>query len=293
MSSREGKPAKGSTVASSKVQRPKPIIVDDFETETDHKTSGTKSKPATRPAAPSGGTRKSHNTADKPIVIDDSETEDDSEVDELFNLRKKLVPNPKLKRQAGTLAAPTTNPTSVSAEKHKAPDPQPLPSLGFLSDRAQMEAERLARRKRMLGDEDAEDSNKRQRTSGPAVSVATNRTSLASRMFYDGAFFPTATQHANPRADGREAIRFADIVGSDLKLAILSSYGLEPDWLAPHFDSTLPVIVVTGTGREQSGPTMSHLFQNPNWIQTCPKVGTGGCFHMKYMILCYDSKDSP
>ncbi|KAJ7155888.1 tyrosyl-DNA phosphodiesterase-domain-containing protein [Mycena filopes] len=292
MSSREGKSVKVSAGASSKVQRPKPIIVDDFETEADHKTSGTKSKPTTRPAAPSGATRKSHNTADKPIVISDSETEDDSEVDELFNLRKKLVPNPKLKRQAGTPAAPTKNPSNVSAGKQKAPDPLPSlqsGSLGFLSDRAQMEAERLARRKRMLGDEDAGDSNKRQRTSGPAVSVATNKTSLASRMFYDGAFFPTATQHANPRADGREAIRFADIVGSDLKLAILSSYGLEPDWLAPHFDPTLPVIVVTGTGREQSGPTMSHLFQNPNWIQTCPKVGTGGCFHMKYMILCYNS----
>ncbi|KAJ7173422.1 tyrosyl-DNA phosphodiesterase-domain-containing protein [Mycena filopes] len=295
MSSRDGKPAKVSAGASSKVERPKPNIVDDFETENGHQTSGTKAKPATRPTAPSGATRKSHN-ADKPIVIDDSETEDDSEVDELFNLRKKHVPNPKSTRQAGTPAAPTTNPSSASAGKQKAPDP--LPSLqsgylGSLSDRAQIEAERLARcnLKRMLpqDQEDAGGSNKRQRTSGPAVSVAATKIPLASRMFYDGAFFPTATKHASPRADGREAIRFADIVGSDLKLAILSSYGLEPDWLAPHFDSRVPVIVATATGCEQSGPTMSRLYENPNWIQTCPKVRTGGCFHMKYMILCYKS----
>jgi hypothetical protein len=104
-------------------------------------------------------------------------------------------------------------------------------------------------------------------------------------MFYDGAFFPTATLHANPRADGREAIHFADIIGpassSDLKLAIISSFGLQPEWLAPHFNSDVPVIVVTATGREDSGPSMSRIFENPNWIQTCPKVGTGGCFHMK------------
>ncbi|KAJ7036605.1 tyrosyl-DNA phosphodiesterase-domain-containing protein [Mycena alexandri] len=299
MNSIEGRPAQGSVRAiatSSKAQPSKPIVIEDSETEDDSDNykmplvkSSHKAKVTTPPTV-SGATRRPHTTSDKPIVIDDSETDDDSSVEEL-SMRKKSSSSLKPTKHAST-AASTPSASSVSPGKRTEPAPIPSlqsSSLGSLPDRAQMEAERLARRKRLLLDDEAARDSKRQRTSGATVSIAT-KTTLATRMFYDGAFFPTATVHANPRADGREAIRFEDIVGkSELKLAILSTYTLDPDWLALHFDSDIPVIVVAGTGSEENGPSMSRLFRNPNWIQTCPKVGKGGCFHMKYMVLCYKS----
>ncbi|KAJ6471895.1 hypothetical protein C8R45DRAFT_1104119 [Mycena sanguinolenta] len=64
--------------------------------------------------------------------------------------------------------------------------------------------------------------SKRQRL----LSSTSAKTPIVSRIFYEGAFFPIATLHANPRATaGREAIQFQDILGpanSDLKLAIVS-----------------------------------------------------------------------
>ncbi|KAJ7777111.1 tyrosyl-DNA phosphodiesterase-domain-containing protein [Mycena metata] len=302
MSSTKGLPVKNSARAiatSSKAQPSKPIeVVDNSETEDDSddfktplRKSSHKPKAATPPNAVSGATRKPRTTSDKPIiVIDDSD--DDSGVKSELPIRTKTVSNLEPLRHAST-AASTPSPSSVSLGKQKEP-PAAVPSfhsssLGSLPDRAQMEAERLARRKRLLQDDEAAGDSKRQRTSDAAVSIST-KTSLASRMFYDGASFPTATVHANPRADGREAIRFEDIVGkSELKLAILSSYTLDPNWLALHFDSDVPVIVVAGTGSEENGPSMSRSFRNLNWIQTCPKLGKSGCFHMKYMVLCYKS----
>ncbi|KAJ7780085.1 tyrosyl-DNA phosphodiesterase-domain-containing protein [Mycena maculata] len=226
---------------------------------------------------PSGPSRKSHAT--KPIVLDASDPEDSDAAE-------------SIPRKAVTGIKPQTiGSTGSSVTKRKEQEPIPsVPSgpLGSLADRAQMEADRLARRKRMLQDEEMAGDSKRQRISGTTVS-STPKTPLASRMFYDGVFFPTATLHANPRADGREAIRFEDIVGpadNSIQLAILSSFGFSPEWLAPHFDSSVPLIIVAGTGREEDGPSlMTDFFQE--WVQTCPRLGKGGCMHMKYMLLFY------
>ncbi|KAJ7236427.1 tyrosyl-DNA phosphodiesterase-domain-containing protein, partial [Mycena haematopus] len=205
----------------------------------------------------------------EPIVVDDSETED---------------------------ALVTSSASSVSIGKRKEAEStvsSTIQNFGLhsLPDRAQMEAERLARRKRTLQDETTGDS-KRQRVSqaGATLSSTTN-TPIASRIFHDGIFFPTKTLHANPRADGREAIQLQDILGPanyDLRLAIVSSFGLDEEWLALHFSPDVPVIVVA-KDPEHSGPSMARLFKNTNWIQTCPRVNTGGCFHMKYMLLVYKS----
>ncbi|KAJ7330439.1 hypothetical protein DFH08DRAFT_966977 [Mycena albidolilacea] len=109
--------------------------------------------------------------------------------------------------------------------------------LHSLPHRAQMEAERLACRKRVPQDDEQSAGD-----SKPGATVSsTAKTPLASRIFYDGAFFPTMTRHTNPRADGREAIQFTHIVGtansSDLKLAVVSSFDLDHKWLAPHFNT--------------------------------------------------------
>ncbi|KAJ7780099.1 tyrosyl-DNA phosphodiesterase-domain-containing protein [Mycena maculata] len=169
----------------------------------------------------SGPSQKSHAT--NPIELDASDP-DPEESDAAESIPGKSVTG--IKPQ-------TTGSTGSSVTKRKEQGFIPsVPSgpLGSLADRAQMEVDRLARRKCMLQAEETAGDSKRQRISGTTTS-STPKTPLASRMFYDGAFFPTATLHANPRADGREVIRFEDI--------------------------------------------------------TCPRLGKGGCVHMKYILIFY------
>ncbi|KAK7007425.1 tyrosyl-DNA phosphodiesterase-domain-containing protein [Favolaschia claudopus] len=226
-----------------------------------------------------------------PIVACDSETEDESDDEWIQSMRPKTEPAKKRpepiiivdsdSEDSRPVSTASKLPSSSRATSSNVPANAVSPvksKEGFLSDRAQMEAERLARRKRTLGDNDTIAGNdaKRQRTTPPP---------LASRRFYDGAFFPTYTIHANPRADGREAIRFEEVVGkSGLKLAILSSFGFDPIWLAPHFASDVPVIMVGGS--EDSGPSTTPI-ANTNFIRTAPRLSKGGCMHMKYMLLFY------
>ncbi|KAJ6485522.1 tyrosyl-DNA phosphodiesterase-domain-containing protein [Mycena sanguinolenta] len=227
-----------------------------------------------------------------PIVVDDSETESDSDFEVM--VAKKSGAS-QIKSQATASAVSTASASAVSLGKRKEAEPAVSSTiqngpLHSLPDRAQMEAERLARRKRALQDDEAAGDSKRQRLSGTTASTSA-KAPIASRIFYEGAFFPTATLHANPRADGREAIQFQDILGpanSDLKLAIVSSFGVDEEWLALHFSPDVPVIVVA-KDPANNGPSMARLFRNANWIQTCPRVSTGGCFHMKYMFLFYKS----
>jgi hypothetical protein len=206
-------------------------------------------------------------------VVDDSETEDDSD-----GPAKKA---PSIKMSTTESLSATSN--SASSSKQNAPSVQSGP-LGSLPDRAQMEAERLARRKRTLEDDETSGESKRPRLAGNSV-TSTPQTPLASRMFYDGAFFPTATLHANPRADGREAIRFQDILGtaSELTLAILSSFTCDPEWLQSHFAAAVPIILVAGTGDEESNASLRKI--SGNRVQTCPRLGKGGCMHMKVSIV--------
>ncbi|KAJ7114050.1 hypothetical protein C8R44DRAFT_796164 [Mycena epipterygia] len=271
--------------------KPQPIVVDDSETEDDTDDELLHLKQSVPPTGASMSRTSVLNSiqktpAAKSIVVD-SETEDESDSG-----------NEVLKKSASTTASEATADTSIlvasasSTSIGQRKEQRPIPSiqsgpLGALSDRAQMEAERLARRKRILEDEEMGADSKRQRTT-----IASTQTPIASRTFYEGAFFPTGTVHANPRADGREAIGFQDIVGpvgsSDLKLAILSSFSCDPEWLKPHFNAGLPVILVAGSGKEESAPSMTNL--SDNWVQTCPKLGKGGCMHMKYMLLFYSGR---
>ncbi|KAF7371136.1 hypothetical protein MSAN_00748900 [Mycena sanguinolenta] len=241
----------------------------------------------------SGGIVAKPSNKSEPIVVDDSETEPDSDSEVLVSKSG----NPQTKGHTAVSAIATASASAVSLGKRKEVEPT-IPSttiqngpLHSLPDRAQMEAERLARRKRALQDDEAAGDSKRQRLSGTTPSSSA-KAPIASRIFYDGAFFPTMTLHANPRADGREAIQLQDILGpanSDLKLAIVSSFGVDDEWLGQHFSSDVPVIVVVKDPMTTSEPSMARLFRNANWIQTCPRVGTGGCFHMKYMFLFYKS----
>ncbi|KAJ7498156.1 tyrosyl-DNA phosphodiesterase-domain-containing protein [Mycena galericulata] len=274
--------------SSSAKSKAKAIVVDDSETEDDTEDERRVTKKSTNQFSASTVSNPT-----KPIVIDDSETEDDSDAGELIPTKKAST---STKRAATAVKGNSPSASTGKLKEQEYISSIQSGSLGSLPDRAQMEAERLARRKRMLQDEEpaGPGESKRQRVSNTTIS-STSKTPLASRMFYNGAFFPTATLHANPRADGREAIRLEDIVGpssnSDLTLAILSSFGASPEWLGSHFDSTVPVVLVAGTQREETGPSMTRLPQphHRDWVQTCPKLGQGGCMHMKYMLLFYKS----
>ncbi|KAJ7483429.1 tyrosyl-DNA phosphodiesterase-domain-containing protein [Mycena latifolia] len=281
MSSRD----RDSAIALSKA---KAIIVDDSETEDDEVLPSIQ----TGPTVGASTSRAVLDSARKPrasvIVVDDSEMED---AEERKPAKSGSLPRTSAGEASGFVS--TVSGSSLSHPKDK--EQKVIPSiqsgpLGSLPDRAQMEAERLARRKHALEEQGTSGDPKRQRIASTTVS-STPQTPLASRMFYDGAFFPTATLHATPRADGREAIGFQDILGPasspDLKLVIISSYGCSPEWLEPHFHPAVPVILVVGSGTEESGPSMTILLDN--WVQTCPKLGTGGCMHMKYMVLFYKS----
>ncbi|KAJ7483416.1 tyrosyl-DNA phosphodiesterase-domain-containing protein [Mycena latifolia] len=265
------------------VAKAKPIVVEDSETEDDEVLPGTTS--TTR-------TSTSHAivsySAASVIVIDDSdsETEDDSE-----RKAAKSGPHPRTSVGEASGFVSTASGSTVSRPRDSDKEQKDIPSiLGSLTDRAQIEADRLARRKRALEEQETSGDSKRQRIASP-----TPKTPLASRMFNDGAFFPTPTSQATPRADGREAIELHDIIGPasspDLKLAILSSFSCSPEWLQAHFHPAVPVILVVGTGTESSGPSMTTgtgLFPK-NWVQTCPRLGTSGVMHMKYMMLFYSS----
>ncbi|KAJ7065461.1 tyrosyl-DNA phosphodiesterase-domain-containing protein [Mycena amicta] len=171
--------------------------------------------------------------------------------------------NPKEKAKMQDVKDSFSKSTQHSAkEQFKKPGPQSsvLPSI---PDRAKLEQERLARqRKRGLDLEIAglTIASKRARTShSPAPSASPVELIAAStdspfflRRFESGDVLPTLAVYANPRADGRDAITLPEIIGisadglhpdSTLELAILSTYKLDYDWLAPHFPSDLPVVM--------------------------------------------------
>ncbi|KAG6828194.1 hypothetical protein H0H92_008813 [Tricholoma furcatifolium] len=194
----------------------------------------------------------------------------------------------------------------------------------FLLERAKMEKERLERLKRLRpqstndtgcqdDDDDDDDDDeglsqppaKRQHLSSCGVRVRNDSTSSSSRRgteavqtvptnvptidqkFWGGEIRQTATQHAEPRMDGRPTFRLTEILGkkSELSFAIISSYSLDLSWIYEFFDRSVPVILVT-----QPDPSGEASLKNvlPHWIRTSPYLPAGrGCMHMKFMLLFY------
>ncbi|KAG6862098.1 hypothetical protein C0995_005908, partial [Termitomyces sp. Mi166 len=149
----------------------------------------------------------------------------------------------------------------------------------FLSERAQMEKERLARQKRLRpdtsttsnGDDEDEDDELREppakrqqisrsygvRADDNSASSSNQRgvemprqapasVSTIDQLFWNGELRQTATQHGEPRKDGKPTFRLTEILGkkSELAFAIISSYSLDLSWIYGFFDRSAPVIVV-------------------------------------------------
>ncbi|KIK61610.1 hypothetical protein GYMLUDRAFT_42622 [Collybiopsis luxurians FD-317 M1] len=202
----------------------------------------------------------------------------------------------------------------------KVSDPNPPPvhqstatSSSFLSERAQLEKERLERQKRyrqamglptnddesQTESEDEEDaevpSAKKQRRLSSSKSTSNHQTSvpgvksesIQDPFFWDGEWRPTATRGVEPRKDGKPTFRLSEILGNkqEISFAILSTFAEQNSWIYSFFESSVPVILVAPPP-EDGRAGVKNIF--PNWVRTSPRLPKGiGCMHMKFMLLFY------
>ncbi|KAG1890452.1 tyrosyl-DNA phosphodiesterase-domain-containing protein [Suillus fuscotomentosus] len=248
-------------------------------------------------------------SSSRAISISDSEDDDDDRFQS-----GRLQENRAFKTESSRATTQSVHypaPPSQSARNTLA--------ASFLSERAQMERERLERLKRLRG-QDADDGGgispptKRQHipssekhangraniasassSSVPSGSSASSRTASTSinstptseQLFWNGELRPTANKHSQPRQDGKPTFRLTEVLGSkpDISFAIIASYAMSVSWIYEFFAPSTPVIIVAQP--DQSGqPTIKNIL--PNWVMTVPSLRNGrGCQHMKFMLIFY------
>lgn len=196
------------------------------------------------------------------------------------------------------------------------------PPSSFLTDRAQLERERLARLKRLRSEENKDSSpNKRQnlltsqtrtdeRIHTPTTSSASsskasiavnnqdattnvkpvvNTNPVIDQLFWDGELRPTANLHSMPRQDGKPTFRLTEVLGpkSQITFAIISSYCNSVSWIYEFFEPRTPVIIVAQPDSTGQAGIKNIL---PNWVMTVPFLRNGyGCQHMKFMLIFYET----
>ncbi|KAI0341097.1 phospholipase D/nuclease [Trametopsis cervina] len=244
------------------------------------------------------------------IEIDD----DDDDPEYQAQLQRAMAES-----KASAPSPASTPPASGSSDSARAyATTVPPPSSVFLTDRAALERERLARQKRqrpdfevtnnvipkdeLVDDMDIEDlsvrQTKRQRVSSSIPSARTNTSycseaSTSARphpagdaLFYDGELRQTANKHVEPMKDTRPLFRLSEILSpkSEVAFAIISAYVINFPWMYTFFDPKTPVIVVTQDQRGEE--TIKEVL--PEWIKTTPFLRGGfGCMHMKFMLIFY------
>ncbi|KAG1777981.1 tyrosyl-DNA phosphodiesterase-domain-containing protein [Suillus placidus] len=248
-------------------------------------------------------------SSSRAISISDSEDDDDDRFQS--ELLQAIQVSKTESSRATTQSVHNPEPPSQSVRS--------TPTASFLSERAQMERERLERLKRVRG-KDADDGGrisppaKRQRipsfeilangraniasassSSLPSGSSASSRTAstainpipTSEQLFWNGELRPTANKHSQPRQDGKSTFRLTEVLGlkSDISFAIIASYSTSVSWIYEFFAPSTPVIVVAQP--DQSGqPTIKNIL--PNWVMTVPFLRNGrGCQHMKFMLIFY------
>ncbi|KZT08989.1 phospholipase D/nuclease [Laetiporus sulphureus 93-53] len=180
----------------------------------------------------------------------------------------------------------------------------------FISERAQLERERLARQKRLrpnldtdaresISEDESDDDEHRNKsgasTSGGSIAqaaTASTRTSFSSasgeQLFWDGELRQTANMLVDPEKDARPTFRLSEILAprDDIAFAIVSSFVFSFSWLYSLFNPNTPVIAVAQDPEGQK--TIKTIL--PNWVKTTPFLRNGwGCMHMKFMLLFYKS----
>ncbi|KAG7090465.1 hypothetical protein E1B28_009580 [Marasmius oreades] len=194
----------------------------------------------------------------------------------------------------------------------------------FLSERVQLEKDRLKRIRKAKGlpeesdeeqpskgvEEDEDDEiqiveppRKRQRVSSPPRTQADHSSYSSSgpsilkgkepsgddgrERFWNGELRPTATAGVEPRKDGKRTFRLTDILGekTTISFAIISTFALELPWIYQFFERNVPVILVAQP--DSTGRAAMHNAL-PDWIKTMPYLPGGfGCMHMKFMLIFY------
>ncbi|KAH7108394.1 phospholipase D/nuclease [Auriculariales sp. MPI-PUGE-AT-0066] len=191
--------------------------------------------------------------------------------------------------------------------------PNPSSLSDFLSERKKLEAERLARQKRLRVEPEQEDESmtqdededtapppaKRQATRPSRLTPASRANQSASSsstvsrssdfFFWDGALRPTANMHVDPAYRNSAVFRLTDIIGdtSELTCAIVSSFGNDIAWLMTLLPDTIPVILVnhpvTAEGNDMR-------FMARNWVLVSPSMNQNrGAMHIKLVLLLYKS----
>ncbi|KIK34966.1 hypothetical protein CY34DRAFT_608021 [Suillus luteus UH-Slu-Lm8-n1] len=245
---------------------------------------------------------KANASSSRAISISDSEDDDDD------RFQSELLQA----MQASKTESSRTTTQSMHNPEPPSQSPRSTPAASFLSERAQMEKERLERLKRVRG-QDAGDGGhisplaKRQhipsemRANGRAniasassssvpssssassrsASTTTNNMLTSEQLFWNGELRPTANKHCQPRQDGKSTFRLTEVLGSksDISFAIIASFSTSVSWIYEFFEPSTPVIIVTQPN--QSGqPAIRNIF--PNWVMTVPFLRNGrGCQHMK------------
>lgn len=171
--------------------------------------------------------------------LDSDEDEDTEEARFQEELQEAIRASQNMSSQSSTRmqegAKPATSNRSVQSPKVS---DQPSSTMStFLSERAQLEKERLERQKRLRPltapeltaedeSEDEEPPAKRHKVSSSNLSYTRSNISgvssssssasaipTAEQEFWQGEIRQTATQHAEPRKDGKPTFRLTDVLG--------------------------------------------------------------------------------
>ncbi|GJJ05818.1 hypothetical protein Clacol_000005 [Clathrus columnatus] len=260
-----------------------------------------------------------------------SDDEDLKLMEEANRTKSRLQTNKKSQREEPIIIssdeedqpqATVSNPalfTTIIPQNHNHPQPN-----AFLSQRAQLEAERLARSQQRMAQsmgeaspsktvtkrkpDDEEDpfekeishsSTKKSKfsVSGSSNNVINSASSSSSKAtasgsslyFWDGELRQTANAHVEHGKDKRPVFRLNEILGekSDLSFAILSAYVTQVSWIYSLMPQDIPVILVGQP--DATGTTSVHNIL-PHWVRVTPFLRGGrGCMHIKLLLLFYKS----
>ncbi len=212
-----------------KRRAPSVIVISDSEDEdAPASTSKGPSNLKRKPSDPKSGAKRS-NLASK-FTAGKQEQDDAFEADLARAMRESSKQS--ITNNDPNAAGPSTSPTSKPTPKPVLAGVTSGASL-FLQERKKMEAERLARQKRLrpqTAKEESEDTDNEKASSLPSKRVKLSPVPLASTkapasqamevdpLFWDGEIRQTANRHAIPSQDNKPVFRLSEILGSKVSL---------------------------------------------------------------------------
>ncbi|KAN0079823.1 Tyrosyl-DNA phosphodiesterase domain containing protein [Tylopilus felleus] len=216
---------------------------------------------------------------------------------------------------------------AIQMQKAQATEGDTSTSMGsrtFLSERAQLEKERLARLKRYRGESDdhedigdrsqqppvkrphlsfVEPIDRRVNQPHPTRSASSTTTSSSTRgnldskttgihavpvinqLFWDGELRPTANKHSQPREDGKATFRLSEVLGPKTDI----SFAIISSYSTSvswiyEFFDPRTPVILVAQPDSTGRAAIKNVL--PNWVMTVPFLRYGrGCQHMKFMLV--------